>query len=302
MSRSRRFLFLRRISKNLFFLAFLNGFLLASLFYFKMQSSYEDSLFASIKTSIDHRIDRDDNRDSIVLKAMDVCHSLMSNRASTFEGGNLSDNRTEFFRSVSVDLMTTSGACGSYALVLSRVLEDYNFPVRIAQMYANGVYGGHNIVEVNTGSYWVVLDPTFNFAFTRPDFRLASFADVEHNWGYYSRQVPPGYNSSYRYEAVRYTNWTKIPLIMPSIKYLISLYLGPEKTNTLSIRIWFLRVWTIYSWIALLLLIPVILSIFKSLVRTRVFPNQDTPFTINNLFKYARVYFRDSRQDSPYIP
>lgn len=258
-------------------------------------------MFASIKTSIDHRIDRDDNQDSIVLKAMDVCHALMINRASTFIGGKLSDNRTDFFRSVSVDLMTTSGACGSYALVLSRVLEDYNFPVRIAQMYANGVYGGHNIVEVQTGATWVVLDPTFNFAFVRPDSKLASFADVQHDWAYYSRQVPPGYNPSYRYEDVRYTNWTKVPILMPSLKKLISLYLGAEKTNTLSIRILFLRIWTIYFWIALLLIIPIALSIFKSLIRTRVFPSQDIPFTINNLFKYARGYFRNSPRDSPYI-
>lgn len=51
---------MKNLVRNLYFLMFLNGFLLASLFYFKMESTYENGLFASIKGSIDNRLDSDD--------------------------------------------------------------------------------------------------------------------------------------------------------------------------------------------------------------------------------------------------
>lgn len=265
--------------KKPYSLPFLHGFILASLLYFKMQSSYEDSVFASIRTNIDHNIDRDDTRDSIVVKAMNVCHNLMSNRAPVFVGNSiqLQDN---YFHSVSVDLMTTSGACGSYAMVLSRVLEDLHFPVRIAQMKVKGIYGGHNIVEVKTGQSWVVLDPTFDVSFTRPDARLASFADVQHDWNYYSRQVPAGYNPTYRYEDVRYTNWSKIPVLFPTLKVLLNATLGQEKTNHISIRTWFLKIYDVCFYGVLLIYLPVLFFALKRRVRTRLFPNQDISLTL----------------------
>jgi hypothetical protein len=173
---------------------FLNGFLLASLFYFRMQSSYENGLFASLKASIDYSINTADTRDSIAVKAMRACHNLMSNRVSTFAGSAALGGEADLFHSATVDLMTSRGACGSYALVLARLLDAYDYPVRIAQMKADGTYGAHNVVEVKNGPSWVVLDPTFNIAFIRPDARLASFEDVRKNWSYYSLQVPKGYN------------------------------------------------------------------------------------------------------------
>ena len=41
---------IRRVFGNLYFLTFLNGFLLASLFYFKMEANYEKELFQAIHT------------------------------------------------------------------------------------------------------------------------------------------------------------------------------------------------------------------------------------------------------------
>src|SRR5580698_9963358 len=83
------FRILRQAFRNLYFLMFLNGFLVASLFYFKMESYYEDGLFASIKTTIDSNLDANDNTDSLVVKAMGTCYHLMSNKGSTFYTGNL---------------------------------------------------------------------------------------------------------------------------------------------------------------------------------------------------------------------
>jgi hypothetical protein len=288
------FILLKKAFGNLYLLMFLNGFLLASLFYFRMQSAYENGLFASVKASIDNKIDADDTHDSVATKAMIACHYLMSNRASIFEGTDMLGPEADLFHSATTDLMTTRGACGSYALVLARLMDAYGYPVRIAQMKAGGIYGAHNVVEVKTGPSWIVLDPTFNVTFIRPDARLASFADVRRNWSYYAGQVPKEYNPAYRYEDVRYTNWEKIPVLLPAFKALLNLTLGPQKTNTLSLRTWLLKIYTVYFYCILLFYIPVVLLTFRRLILTKVFPNQDIPFTFSNLVKYSRDLLRGS--------
>ena len=72
------FQLVKNLFRNLYFLMFLNGFLLASMFYFRMESTYEKGLFASIKGSIDSKLDTNDTQDSIIVKAMATCHDLMS--------------------------------------------------------------------------------------------------------------------------------------------------------------------------------------------------------------------------------
>ena len=267
---------------------FLNGFLLASLFYFKMEAAYENGLFVSIKSSIDSKIDDNDTQDSIVVKAMDACNTLMADRAATFKNGLKLGPQADFFHPASVDLMTAGGACGSYSEVLARILQTYDYPIRIAQMKSNGTYAAHNIVEVKIGTRWVVLDPTFNLSFIKPDKKLASFADVQHDWAYYSKQVPPGYDMAYRYEDVRYTNWQKIPVVFPAIKGVLNLLIGKAEADTLSVRTYMLKIYTIYFYIALFLCIPVLLITIKLIVKKRFFPNQDTPLTFSNLFKHLK--------------
>ena len=53
----------------------------------------------------------------------------------------------------SMDLMTAKGACGSFSMVLARILQGYQFPVRIAQMKSDGCFGSHIVVEVLTESW-----------------------------------------------------------------------------------------------------------------------------------------------------
>jgi hypothetical protein len=268
----------KRVCKNTYTLVFINGFLLASLLYFNMQSSYEDGLFSSIRHTINDQFDSDDNSDSVAVKAMHVCHNLMGNRAPVFGGKELGIE-ADFFSATSVDLMTTRGACGSYAMVLARVLEDYHFPVRIAQMFANGVFAGHNVVEVNTGNGWVVLDPTFDVSFVRPDAHLASFSDVQHNWTYYASQVPQGYNPNYRYEDVRYTNWSKVPVIFPAVRSVLRVAIGSRATDTLSIRTWFLKIYKVYFYITLLLFVPLTILTIRRILRGRVLVSRQGTLT-----------------------
>ena len=270
---------------------FLNGFLVASLFYFKMESYYEDGLFASIKTTIDSNLDANDNTDSLVVKAMGTCYHLMSNKGSTFYTGNLGPE-ADVIHSTSFDLMTTRGACGSYSQVLARILKTYHIPVRIAQMKAGGYFGAHNIVEAQVGSNWVVLDPTYNLCFHRPDARLANFKDVSADWNYYSKQVPSDYNPIYRYEDVRYTNWTKIPFISPAARSVVSLFIGRERTDTFSMRTLFMNTYQVYVYFLVALYIPLFLITVLGLLRTKVFPSPEIPVTVRNVVKYIKLRFQ----------
>lgn len=290
------FQFLKNIFRNLYFLMFLNGFLIASMFYFRMESTYEEGLFASIKGSIDGKLDADDTQDSIIVKAMGTCHELMSNRAPVFGGTRLLGPSADFFHGTSVDLMTTQGACGSYSQVMAMILKTYDYPVRIAQMKAGGIWAAHNIVEVETDHGWVVLDPTFNVHWVTPAGRLASFADVHKDWNYYSRQVPGNYDKQYCFEDVRYANWTKIPVLMPAAKGLLNMILGKERADTVSVRTWFLKIYSIYFFITLFLYIPVFLFTFRRLIQTKVFPSPDIPITFRNLIKYMRPVTRQSTE------
>ncbi|MDO6432045.1 transglutaminase domain-containing protein [Flavitalea sp. BT771] len=283
---------LKNLFRNLYFLMFLNGFLIASMFYFRMESTYEEGLFASIKGNIDSRLDANDTQDSIVVKAMATCHELMINRAPIFGGSRLLGPSADFFHGTSVDLMTTQGACGSYSQVMAMILKTYDYPVRIAQMKANGTWAAHNIVEVKTDHGWVVLDPTFNAYWVTPAGRLASFADVRKDWNYYSRQVPANYDMQYRFEDVRYANWTKIPVLMPAAKGILNWVLGKEKADTISVRTWFLKIYSIYFFVTFFLYIPVFLYTFRRLIQTKVFPNPDIPITFGNLIKYMRPFTR----------
>lgn len=290
------FKILGRLMRNLHFLMFLNGFLLASIFYFLMESTYENGLFTSIKADVQGHLDVNDNADSIFVKAMHDSYMLMHNRWPTFAtSANYLGPENGLFHSTSVDLMTTNGACGSYSQVLARIIRTFNFPVRIAQMFARGRYGAHNVVEAFDGKHWVLLDPTFNLYFVRPDARLASFADVHQDWAYYSRQVPADYDTSYRYAGVRYTNWSKIPILFPAIKKILTLTIGAERTNGFSIRTLCMNTYRVWFYVFLALETILFIITFKRYVKFVVLPRRNEyPVATKNISKYLRLQEKDT--------
>ncbi|HLK27381.1 MAG TPA: hypothetical protein VKT28_02285 [Puia sp.] len=263
---------LRRFFGNLYVLVFLNGFLLASLFYLKIESNYENNLFSVIQKSIDKKIDPNDTKDSVLMKVMQTCSNMLGNRASIFAGStkDLEGFKTDFFHPATVDLMTANGACGSYSLVLARVMQNYHFPIRIDQMKANGKYASHNIIEVNVSGKWIVLDPLYDLCFIKPGgVGLASFDDVRSNWAYYSKQLPQGYDTAYRYEDVRYSNWEKVPIILPAIKKMLDLVLGKQKADTISLRVHFLRMYDFYFYVALFFFVPIAFLTIRKIIKKK---------------------------------
>jgi hypothetical protein len=267
------FKWFRRIFGNLYFLFFINGFLLASLFYFKVESNYENNLFKVIQKSIDRKIDVNDTKDSILVKIMQTCSNMLGNRKSVFAEsvGDLDGFKTDFIHPATVDLMTANGACGSYALVLARIFQNYHYPVRIAQMKAYGRYGSHNVIEANINTQWVVLDPLFDTYFVKPGgVGLASFKDVKNNWDYYSKQLPQGYDKFYHYEDARYTNWGKIPVILPAIKKILLLFIGKDRVESMSLRVHFLRMYDIYFYVTLFIYIPILILTIRKTVKKKL--------------------------------
>jgi hypothetical protein len=256
-----------------------------------MEASYEKELFHAIHTDIGGKITATDSQDSVVAKAMHVCHNLMNTRGDVFKGSDFQGFKSGMIDPTSFDLMTASGACGSYSMVLARVLQGYKFEVRIAQMKSNGSFAAHNIVEAKTNHGWVVLDPLFDIYFVNPSKKLASFSEVKDNWSYYKFQVPQGYDMNYRYEDVRYSNWSKIPIFLPSVKKILDLTVGKDKADTISLRTYFLRKYVLCFDLFLIIFVLVFSFTIRNLIKAKVFPQQNIPVTFSNVHKYLRQRF-----------
>jgi len=211
------------------------------------------------------------------------------NRGSVFQGKQFQGLESSLLEPTSMDLMTAQGACGSYSMVLSRVLQGYRYEVRIAQMKSKGVFAAHNIVEVNTAHGWVVLDPLFDAYYISPSQKLASFDDVRGNWDYYKNQLPANYDTAYRFEDVRYSNWTKIPVIMPSIKKILDLTIGKKEADTISLRTYFLRKYNICFNVTLVMFLFIFSFTIVRLIKAKIFPQKNIPVTFSNVYKYLRL-------------
>jgi hypothetical protein len=258
-----------------------------------MEANYENELFQAIHSNINDKINQSDTEDSVAVKVMHACHNLLVNRGSVFGGKQFEGFKTELIDPASFDLMTANGACGSFSMVLARVLQDYNYQVRIAQMKSYGVYAAHNIVEVKTGHGWVVLDPLFDLYFVNRSQKLASFADIKNDWNYYGNQLPPGYDRKIRYEDVRYSNWTKIPFVLPAVKKILDMTLGKQKADVISIRTYFLRKYNIGFNLLLIIFVFVFSCTLVRIIKAKVFPHKNIPVTFSNVYKYLRLRYLD---------
>ena len=94
------------------------------------------------------------------------------------------------------------------------------------------------------------MDPLFLLTFTNPKGEWASFTEVHNNWPYYKNQIQSNYNYNYNYnyQGIRYTNWSKVP-VLGSIAYKIfELIKGKEIASTYSLRPVLLDSYRLYKW------------------------------------------------------
>ena len=228
------------IRNKIFFLIFLNGFLLALLAYFITEDNYENQIFKALATQVKQST-KSSHTDSILYQSLQLTYGLEKFRLTVFGDKKIQSFKSDLIRPVTFDLMTGDGACGSYSYVLSRMLNEMDIETRFAQMKVNGKFGGHIVVEAKSGNRWVALDASYSLIFTKPEGGFASFQDVKNNWNYYKSQVPANYDMSYSYDDVQYTNWSKIPILMPMLKSTLSFTMGEKAANEFSIRNVFLR-------------------------------------------------------------
>lgn len=244
------------------FLFFCIGILTGLLVYFYIEDNYEKNLFKALARDVKN-LSTDNSDSALLLNSLHIVHNALQSRAAFF--GNVNGIKADIFQPLTVDLMTGQGACGSYSLVMARLLKELDIDVRMVQMKVGEVYAEHNIVEAKYKSSWIVLDPLYDLFFKRADNSLASFADVQHNWEYYKNQLPRGYNQNYRYEGVRYTNWNKIPVVMPAVKKTLDWVIGKEKADTFSLRVYMLRKFNVFFLFTLTIQILLIIYSFLRL-------------------------------------
>lgn len=233
---------IKKITTNIYLLLFLNGLFISTLYFFRAEDLYERDLFNAIVYNIKDSL-KTENKDSFLVHSVKMTHELLHERQSIFQNAQIATVTTNnYFQSVRKDLMVANGACGSNAKVLARILKANGCKVRIGQMMANNRFGAHIVVETKINNKWIVVDPLYNLYFKNPNGSLASFKDVQKNWVYFKNQTPPNYDSAYRYEGIRYTNWNKIPVILPFIKKVLDRTIGKEKADEISLRPTILRI------------------------------------------------------------
>jgi hypothetical protein len=258
-----------RFSRKTHLLFFLNGILLASFTYFFIESRYEKEFFAAINKYVKSKLPQQYSLLDFSLKAMEVTSSYQRRGQSMFENAEFSSMKASILKPATVDLTTSIGACGSYSIVLARVLKSNGITVRIGQMKVNGVYGGHIFVEAKTEKGWIVLDPSYNLAFKKDDGTYAGFTDLQSNWTHYSTQAPYYYNHDFQYSGVRYTNWQKFSLFSTAAKNILNLVIGREKTDKLSIRTYFLRNYNKLAWVIFFLWLMLTYRTVKLYIRKK---------------------------------
>src|SRR5919198_3541473 len=110
----------------------LNAAFLVTFFFLRINSAYEDRLADAI---VKHVTRAATTQQDSVLALLHATHSFVRSRSELLGGVNDPDEGLKEKLFPSADLRLLSGdACGSYALVLARLVQSAGIGVRVAQM------------------------------------------------------------------------------------------------------------------------------------------------------------------------
>lgn len=238
------------------FIVALHSVVLAAFLFLYIESSHEDQMFETI---VAHTLSPDMTEQEEALALMHTTNRLMKDRVGIFAWTKKS-LKAQLFYSADLQLNQAASACGSFTHVLGRLLQTAGHELRIVQMRCGDVWGCHIVAETQIDGRWVVLDPLYDLAFEKPNGQLATFAEIRTNWDDFDAQRPARYNDQYNYSDARYTNWSKIPVVMPAARSVLALFLGDE-VQYFSLRAHILNVYKTYmiilavSYLAVLALI-----------------------------------------------
>jgi len=230
----------------------IHAFLMISICYLQIESNHESVLFQNIVQV--SRAETAGKHDTVLIKhLMFNISKMMHDRNDIFQNTEQLSFKARVIQSVDADLMYGAGACGGFSKVFTRALKAAGYNTRIGQMKVNGNYGGHILLETYLPSLqkWVVLDPLFLLVFTNPKGEWASFNEVHDNWEDYKKQInyKYNYNYNYNYAGIRYTNWSKVPVLGNLVYKVLVLVKGEAAANTISIRPYLLDHYRFYKWV-----------------------------------------------------
>jgi hypothetical protein len=228
-----------------------------------MDYKYEDELYKSLATSQSVK----GNERQTLINLVSYVHNLQNSRSANISKWKSNyPLKFNFLRSGDVQLLDAYGACGNYSHVLAELLNALKIPVRFLQLDSGGGEGAsHILIEAKINDKWGVVDPLYNFYLINPDSSLVSVQELNTNLAYYTKQFPVGYPYALSFNKFRYTNWNKIPVLMPLLKRILTLTMGSNYANTFSIRLYFLNLHKVIFFTTFFIYIPFLVFSFYNL-------------------------------------
>lgn len=202
-----------------------------------------------------------------VLALNQLTHRLISTRRGLLTASPHDSLREAWFGGVDTELLEGGRACGGYSGVLGRLLESVDIPFRVLQMRCGDIWSCHVLIEAQVGDRWMALDPSFGTAFPLPEGGHASARELIQRFAEVEPTLPAEYDRQYRFEDVRYTNWDKIPVLMPAMRWTLERILGKGFVDDLSLRTWFINRYRAWFWTLLAVWLPSLWWTMRSLRR-----------------------------------
>jgi len=166
--------------------------------------------------------------------------------------------KSRWFRSGDLQLLDANGSCGNFAHILAELCKTAGMPVRMVQLMQNGRYGAHIIIEAKVNGRWAAADGLFKTYFLNPDSSLANLDDIKNHLDYFDNQFPDNYPYKDAFVEYRYTNWDKIPVVMPVLKVFLTAFKGEAWVKTFSMRSYLLNLHKALFYIILWLYLPIL--------------------------------------------
>jgi hypothetical protein len=198
---------------------------------------YEESLYKTIV----QQVSVPENPRKTFESLVNTTFSIQFFRNKNLDLQGIPTIKGNLIRSGDLQLLDGVGACGNYAHILAELCLYAGFEPRLVQLSGAQNPGSHIIVEALVDGKWAAADALFKVIYYNSDSSFASMNDVVKNSLSFSSQVPADYPYKIDYQKFTYTNWDKIPYLMPALRKLLVLGKGEEWVSSLSLRSYFLN-------------------------------------------------------------
>jgi hypothetical protein len=197
-------------------------------------------------------------------------HLLNDSRRERQRGTWLAIRRTAL-RSGDLELAQGTEGCGTSSAIFVEACRSAGLRARLCQMILNessNKGAAHILAEVYVDGKWAVVDPICGQVFVGRDGRLAGYKEVAADWAYFAPQAKPFYaEQDLRFQGVRYTNWGKVPVLMPLAKWGLDQAIGKEAADEFSLRTYCLNWYYVY--LALILGVICLYNLVRALLLVR---------------------------------